>query len=187
MDPPRPVWVLGEQIKQVNRGDEKCSEGHPEPGVVFGCRPVLLRLCLHGRKLNFCMLMLEKNLKSVKGTLTMLVQREIQVFMPSWFKLWFTSVDCHLLWRVSGIQEVSLQSFWFYHKETPDLLLTGLPSCVSPAHSVTPLLLHWLFQYASSVYKIFLLFPAVVMLAGFEIGCGFDKGRSLLNFNVCWT
>lgn len=80
-----------------------------------------------------------------------------------------------------------MQSFWFYHKETPDLLLTGLPSCVSPAHSVTPLLLHWLFQYASSVYKIFLLFPAVVMLAGFVIGCGFDKGRSLLNFNVCWT
>lgn len=42
---------------------------------------------------------------------------------------------------------------------------------------MAPLLFHWLYQYTSSACKTLLLHPTVIVLAGFVIGCGFDKVR----------
>lgn len=52
---------------------------------------------------------------------------------------------------------------------------------------MTPLMLHCLYQYTSSVYKILRLYPTVVVLVGIVVECGFDKVRPLLYFSVCWT
>lgn len=42
---------------------------------------------------------------------------------------------------------------------------------------MTPFMLHCLYQYVSSVYKILQLCPAVIVLVGFVVGCGIDKVR----------
>lgn len=79
----RPVCTLGGQLNLVNRGDKKCREGHPNPSVVFGCGMVLLKLCLCGRRVCFDVLMVDNNLKSVKGTQTITVTIPIQSLKSS--------------------------------------------------------------------------------------------------------
>lgn len=130
---PTPVWVLGGQLSLANRGDKKCREGYPEPGVVFGCRMVLLKLCCCGRRVSaFQWAYGWQQLGEREGypehhSDCVCAESEIQFFAPCWFKPCFCKCRlCHLFQRGSGIQEVSLQCFWFCHKQAPDILLYRL-------------------------------------------------------------
>lgn len=89
---PRLVWVLGEQLNLANRGNKKLREWYPEPGVVFGCRTVLLKLCFCGRSVCFDVLLVDNNLESMKGAQSITISAPVQSLKYS--SSWLADLSC---------------------------------------------------------------------------------------------